>query len=406
MTLRSAVAAFSLRIGACLLMLGASLSAANAQTQQCREIDWPLWSDFKTYFIKPDGRVLDASTPQQHSSSESQSYAMFFALVANDRVTYDKLWRWSIDNLAAGDIRTTLPAWFWGKRPDASWGVLDKNSASDADLWFIYTLLEAGRLWGREDYLRDARQLLMNVEAQEVLQLPELGEMLMPGLEGFVHPDAGTWQLNPSYQPTPVLRRLATASPKGPWSNIALSNARMIQAVSPRGFVADWVTYQAKPGGKAQFIVDPVKGEQGSYDAIRTYLWAGMTAKEDPLATPLLSALHGMSAAMTLTGLPPENVNVTTGVTSGVGPFGFSAALLPYLKSLGQDVLLEKQLQRVRTAQRESVQPEKTAIQQPPYYDTVLSLFGLGWLENRYRFQRSGMVKLSWNESCRHAATQ
>ena len=408
MTVRRAVAALSKRLGACLLLLGAMLAVANAAKPalQCGEISWPRWSDFKTHFVQPDGRVVDASTPQQHSSSEGQSYAMFFALVANDRVTYDKLWRWSIDNLAGGDISANLPAWFWGRNPEGQWGVLDKNSASDADLWFIYSLLEAGRLWGREDYIRDARSLLKNVEAQEIDELPRLGHMLLPGLQGFVHPDEGLWQLNPSYQPVPVLRRLAMASPRGPWSDIAINQGKMIKAVSPKGFAPDWVSYQAKAGEKAQFIPDPTKGDKGSYDAIRTYLWAGLTSKEDPLAAPMLRELYGMAAATELTGTPPESVDTVTGVTSGVGPFGFSAALLPYLKSLRKNKLLDTQLDRVKTLQRESVQPEKTASQQPSYYDTVLSLFGLGWLENRYQFQRTGLVKLSWNESCRHAVTQ
>ena len=80
-----------------------ALAGGRAIAATCVPVDWPVWSDFKTHFLKPDGRVVDASTPQLHSSSEGQSYAMFFALVANDPATFDKLWRWSVNNLAEGD---------------------------------------------------------------------------------------------------------------------------------------------------------------------------------------------------------------------------------------------------------------------------------------------------------------
>ena len=46
--------------------------------------------------------------------------------------------------------------------------------------------------------------------------------------------------------------------------------------VNYKGFVADWVSYRRTGPGKGEFIVDPVKGELGSYDAIRAYLWAGL----------------------------------------------------------------------------------------------------------------------------------
>ena len=34
------------------------------------------------------------------------------------------------------------------------------------------------------------------------------------------------------------------------------------------------------------------------------------------------------------------------------------------------------------------------------YYDYALSLFGLGWAEQRYRFHADGSVKLSWETAC------
>jgi endoglucanase len=368
---------------------------------------WPLWQTFAQHFVQPDGRVLDASTPQRHSSSEGQSYAMFFALVANDPETFARLWRWSQDNLAQGDIKTNLPGWFWGLDEQGKWRLLDSNSASDADLWFAYALLEAGRLWHRDDYTEAARQILHNVATQEVADLPGLGKMLMPGKIGFIKPSLDApdhWQLNPSYMPIPILRRFADFDHKGPWAEIAKNTVALIKAASPNGFIADWVSYRAK-GKSGEFIVDPVKGETGSYDAIRTYLWAGLTPARDPLRKPLLASLGGMLQATAADGVPPEKVQVQSGQRSGVGPFGFSAALLPYLKALGNAPLQQQQALRVQQLMAQSLTPEAVKVAQPPYYFFVLSLFSLGYMDNSYRFLDQGKLQPIWENKCQRAVT-
>ncbi|OZI70843.1 cellulose synthase complex periplasmic endoglucanase BcsZ [Bordetella genomosp. 12] len=398
-------AAWRLRAMLAALLLGLSPGMAGAvAAPACAAADWPQWSAFVKVFVQPDGRVLDDSTPRKMSSSEGQSYGMFFALLANDRAVFDRLWRWSVANLAAGDVQQHLPAWSWGKREDGSWGVLDANAASDADLWFTYALLEAGRVWGEPAYTRDGLALLAQIEARELVAPPGLGNMLLPAPEGFAQP--GVWRFNPSYMPIPVLRRLAQASPKGPWDSIAVNTLQLIRQSSPLGYVADWVAYESGQNGEGKFGPDPVKGAVGSYDAVRTYMWAGMTDPADPLAAPLMQAIGGLAKATAQNGVPPEKVNVDTGALSGTGPFGFSAALLPYLRASGQAALLESQLGRVRFAWAASLAPAQLARQQPPYYDYVLSMFSTAWLDSRYRFRRTGQIQLEWEKSCPYAITR
>ncbi|WP_260986317.1 cellulose synthase complex periplasmic endoglucanase BcsZ [Bordetella genomosp. 13] len=372
--------------------------AAAPGTATCGPQSWPKWDGYLTHFVQPDGRVLDASTPQRHSSSEGQSYGMFFALVAGDRKTFDQLWQWTVDNLAGGDISKNLPAWFWGLRQDGTWGVLDTNAASDADVWFVYALLEAARLWNRPRYERDARALLALIEAREIAQVPGLGPMLLPGPIGFVQPGL-QWRFNPSYLPVPVLRRLAEASPQGPWAAIADNTLRMVRQTSPHGFAPDWTAYRAEGDGGA-FVADPVKGPVGSYDAIRVYLWAGMTPSTDPLAAPMLEAVQGLAQATAKAGMPPEIVQTDAGSATGTGPFGFSAALLPYLQATGQAELLRAQLHRVQADWDASVASAQPGQRQPPYYDYMLSLFGTAWLEQRYKFGASGRVRLPKEKTC------
>ncbi|MBT8515613.1 cellulase [Polynucleobacter paneuropaeus] len=357
----------------------------------CENQNWVLWETFKSNFIKSNGRVVAGSSPELQSHSEGQAYAMVFSLVANDPKTFESIWRWTIENLAYNNLETKLPAWSWGKSSDSSWKVLDENSASDADLWLAYALLEAGRLWHRNEYIRDANHILMNVKQKSIVSLPGFGKMLLPGPIGFAT-TPNLWQLNPSYLPIPVLRRLAINDKPGPWSELANNTAKMIAAASPKGLAPDWIDYQSLPDHSGYFLTDPNKGDAGSYDAIRVYLWAGMTPAQDSLATPIMNSINGMQKYLASKNIPPEIVNTNLDNGSGVAPLGFSAALLPYLHASGKNELLRLQLERAQL-----IQDTK---QSSGYYDYVLGLFGLGWYEKRYHFSSNGQLSLNWNLAC------
>ncbi len=375
----------------------AMLTAPAAHAQACAVATWPLWERFVQRFMQADGRVIDYSVSQQHSTSEGQSYAMFFALVARDRERFDRLWRWSVDNLAGGDVQARLPAWQWGRKDDGSWGVVDANPASDANLWFIYALAQAGRVWNEPTYTAQAQALVAQVAAQEVADIPGLGPTLLPAASGFVR-EGRLWRLNPSYLPVPLLRALQQLDPAGPWKSVEQSHVRLLNEATSKGFVADWVAWEIpKGGGKGAFITDPEKGDVGSYDAIRNYLWAGMTPPSDPLAPLLRRQLGGMAALLRdKPAQPPEQVHVTVAHTDGRGSVGFSAALLPYLQALGIPAALRAQQERVRA---ELLEPAPDA-PPAPYYDQVLGLFGTGFMEQRYQFLPSGNLQLRWEKAC------
>src|SRR5690606_13137808 len=187
---------------------------------------------------------------------------------------------------------------------------------------------------------------------------------------------------------------------------IANNTVMLMRGVSRRGFVPDWIAYQGTTVNSGVFVVDPIKGDLGSYDAIRTYMWAGMTSADDPLAEQMLQALKGMLLVTRNNGVPPEKVQTTTGQTSGIGPFGFSAALLPYFKAFGENHLLQHQYLRVQKGIEESLTPQALAVSQPPYYYFVLSLFSLGFMDDRYRFLEDGKLHLKWEKACQYNAMQ
>ncbi|MEB0137743.1 MULTISPECIES: cellulose synthase complex periplasmic endoglucanase BcsZ [unclassified Undibacterium] len=367
----------------CLLLLG----HAHASAADCAA-PWPEWEQFKHQMISVDGRVTDRKEAQQTTVSEAQVYGMFFALVANDRSSFDTLLTWTENNLAGGDLTVRLPAWQWGQRPDQSWGILDDNSASDADLWLAYLLEQAGRHWQTPRYRALGRLLAARILKEESAELPGLGLALLPAPRGFAYAAANSptsWKLNASYLPLQVLRGLETAHKDARWGQLAHSAFAITVGSAPKGYAADWIRYSAASG----FSIDSDGAEQGrgGYNAIRVYLWTGMLADTVPERAALLKALAPMATLTEQLGYPPEYVRIDNGITTGSAGSGFSAALLPFFQASRAHKAFDHQQQRLQA--------------RPPqaYYDRVLSLFAGGWLERRYTFDANGSLRL--NSTCK-----
>jgi endoglucanase len=326
---------------------------------------WPAWDTFKAQFVSVGGRVVSEDGTGGQTYSEGQAYALFFALVANDRPVFDKLLRWTQDNLCGGDITARLLAWIWGKRPDGTWGVIDDNAASDADLRIAHALGEAGRLWKERAYQALAVLLAARVLREETADIPGLGPTLLPAPKGFVQAN-GRWRLNPSYMPMHQMHWLAAAGFDSRWKQLVDSSLKVIRGSSPKGFTPNWTVYDARQG----FLIDDkdqTKG-QGSFDAIRVYLWAGVLHPKAPGRKALLDTLAPMARFVREQGYPPESIDILAAQATGPAPSGFSAALLPFLRALGDEKALQSQ----------RMQLQARPLRPTAYYEQVLALFGLG----------------------------
>ncbi|AJC16963.1 cellulose synthase complex periplasmic endoglucanase BcsZ [Pandoraea sputorum] len=353
----------------------------------CPPVDWASWTRFKAGFLSDDGRVVDHSMADQRTVSEGQAYALTFAVIANDRATFDKVLDWTVDNLAQGDLTAHLPAWLWGKKDDGQWGVLDSNPASDADMWIAYALGEAGRLWNVRRYTALGALVARRIASEETDFIPGLGRTLLPAPVGF-HPAKDLWRLNPSYVPMQVVRRLAGLFPESGWGQLITSSLKQITLTAPPlGFAPEWAMYRAGRG----FDIDPETQGEGSYNAIRVYLWAGMLAPGSDDFRALMHSFPGMLKYVAAHGAPPERVNTRDGTAKQEGGSGFSAALVPLLQAVGDTALARAQAERARSLDAQSP---------PGYYSSVLSLFGLGWHEARFRFAADGTLQVPWEAVC------
>lgn len=334
---------------------------------------WPMWDSFKSANIDKSYRVIDYSDERAITTSEGQSYAMFFALVADDRETFDKLLEWTEKNLAKGDITKNLPSWLWGKT-NQGWGIIDSNNATDSDLWIAYDLLEAARIWNVPEYAAKAHAM-MELLKHDVRDVPNLGKVMLPGGRGFDHPTHVT--LNPSYYPVFILRRLGLEDPY--WKSVAEGTVRALVRTAPAGFSPDWAKID-----KTGKLIAPEGDDYvlGSYNSIRVYLWTGMLSPEDPAYDILSRQFAPMVKLTERMNMPPEKVNVITGAANQAGSPGFGACLLEMLSG-------SKTADFIRTViASEPIIGEN-------YYRSVLMLYGAGFDEGLYRFDRDGRLEIS-----------
>ncbi|MDO6708362.1 cellulose synthase complex periplasmic endoglucanase BcsZ [Photobacterium sp. 1_MG-2023] len=365
-----------------LIFLLALLISLPGRAATC---DWPQWQQFQSIYIV-NGRVVDGSDARQITTSEGQSYALFFALVANDRAMFAELLNWTQTHLASGDLTARLPAWQWGRQASGRFGVLDANPASDSDLWIAYTLAEAGRLWDNFYYQSLAHLLASRIMREETVLIDGLGTVLLPGISGFELGD-GQYSVNPSYVPLQIMARFRALYPHDDWASLYQTSQALMLATMPAGFSPDWAK-----ASRAGFHLDPQTGFTGSYNAIRSYLWAGMLSDASPEKAALVAAMQPMVAATARLSAPPREVNTSNGKFQQSGSAGFSAAMLPLIHASGEQALLKTQAERAAAM----------LVSQPDdyYYDNVLALFGLGWHQARYRFDVDGKLLPAWENQC------
>jgi endoglucanase len=239
-------------------------------------------------------------------------------------------------------------------------------------------------LWQAPHYAETGRKLLDQIRRHHIAQAGNAGPVLLPGY-GFTL-DKGRFRINPSYMPGFMFRYLAAIDPQGPWQPVWDGYMRMAPKVFSAGVAPDLFVVDST----GTVTPDTEREPSGSYDAIRVYLWAGMSGRS---SHEMVRMLSNYAVLVRTLGAPPEKVNPVTGVAikSDYSPIGYSGAVLPFLSALDDKPTLEKQHDRVRAAALRAKRGEPTN-----YYDQVLILFGKGWLDGQYRFDDQGRLQPKW----------
>jgi len=242
-------------VGAWLLLAAGALSSCSETTAD--RLPWILqasWASYRQHFISPEGRVV-MEEQGGGTISEAQAYALLRALWAGDEHTFSRVVKWTDANLSReathGDH---LLAWQWGRKADGSWGVLDWNTASDANLDYALALLLASRQgWqappGLPDYQTLARKITEDILDKEVVELPGGGLYLAPG---NWRAEAPPYLLNPSYFFPAAYRGFLQAGFDSRWGRLHADVypflerlTRSLGEIPGVGLVPDWVQVAA-----------------------------------------------------------------------------------------------------------------------------------------------------------------
>lgn len=230
---------------------------SNAATLSTEEILRQSWSAYKARFIQSDGRVVDWEADAR-TVSEGQAYAMLRAVLADDPETFALTLAWAENNLRRqGEVEPDrLWAWKWGQRTDGSWGIIDENFASDADVDAITALILASRQWHRPEYLQLAQAKLQDLWTLSTIASPANAESLgtryfLPGPIAAFQPQPTVIYLNPSYLAPYAFRLFAQVDKQNDWTSLIDSSYDVLfdsAALSTVQLPSDWVALNITTG--------------------------------------------------------------------------------------------------------------------------------------------------------------
>jgi len=167
------------------------------------------WELFRDVYIE-NGQVVTYEG-NKVSTSEGQSYALLGAVWANDKQTFDKVWKWTKGHLQVrGDYLFVRK---WQNR------VLDKKTNSGADVDIALALLLASKRFGEGTYAREAHRIMHHIWENEVIEVGNYHILC-----------EGSWATKEEYPAIRVGRlapyafqMFAEADPVHPWMNLVNS---------------------------------------------------------------------------------------------------------------------------------------------------------------------------------------
>lgn len=254
---------------------GAAPSALQSPSENvAADIVQGAWLMYRHTFVSEDGRVID-NRNGEISHSEGQGYGMLMAVAADDRRSFDSMWRWTQSNLMVRE--DGLMAWRWD--PAQTPHVQDRNNATDGDLLVAWALQRAGDLWQEPSYQAEAIKIARSIGTAATVDTP-YGKVLLPGVAGFrteEQPDGPV--VNLAYWIFPAIEDLGRLTADFPADALIETGLKLLREArfGPAQLPADWISLKATPPAPAEAFVP-----QFGYDAIRVPLYLSWFSRDYP----------------------------------------------------------------------------------------------------------------------------
>ena len=319
--------------------------------------DWPA---YQRAFVAADGRVRD---PKQNaaSHSEGQGYGLLLAWMHADRPAFDRILKWTTDNLQVR--RDALLAWSWGRRPNGDWNVIDYNNASDGDILVALALLKAAQRWGHPAYREAGLRIVRDIRAHLGLSVHGY-QLIAPAYFGFNSQNGHSF--NTGYLVLPAFEEFARVDDEAFWRGVLRDSRDLLDrsAFSRLHLPADWIRLQ--DGRRA--AVDQSRSPFFGYEAIRVPLYLAWHGDRQRLSafSEYLQFVEGA-------GYLPQRVNLIDGaVAADDAPAGFYAVMGRCAERLERQPLARALLQKAE---------ERVAYEPEDYFSNTLYLLARGKME-------------------------
>jgi endoglucanase len=267
-------------IVALIIVIGCILSIGSiilTQQNNNKGIARNLWENYKKEYIDPNSfRVVDKQK-DGITTSEGQSYGMLMSVWMDDRTTFEKVWKWTQDNLQKPN--TNSFSWLWGKNPKGEYKVLVEqggdNVATDGDIDIAYALIKASKKWNNSQYLNSAKLIINDIWTNEVV-VTKNGKYLLASNDLEKKYNKTEVLVNPSYFNTAAFHEFAKITMDDNWNRLAVDSYEFLEKSSESvldsnksAFLPpDWVLVNiesgnVKPTGNKDF------SSRYSYDSAR-----------------------------------------------------------------------------------------------------------------------------------------
>jgi len=325
----------------------------------CRPAEAADWAAYQRAFVAPDGRVRD---PNQNaaSHSEGQGYGLLLAWLNDDRPAFDRILKWTADNLQVR--RDALLAWSWGRRPNGAWNVIDYNNASDGDILVAYALLKAAQRWDHPPYREAGQRIVRDIRGHLALTVDGY-HLIAPAYFGFNSENGQSF--NMGYLVLPAFDEFARVDDEAFWRRVLMDSRSLLEkcAFSRFKLPADWVAL-----GSHQTKVDQARSPFFGYEAIRVPLYLAWHGDRQRLEA-FSDYLHFVEGA----GYLPRRVNlIDEAVAADEAPAGFYAVMGVCAEKLGRQALARHLFQKAA---------EKIAQESEDYFSNTLFLLAREKLE-------------------------
>jgi len=290
------------------------------------------WVAYTQRFVSSDGRVIDFFQ-NTTSHSEGQGYGLLLAVMNDDRATFDRILKWTVDNLQVR--RDALFSWSWGKRPNGDWSVIDYNNASDGDILIALALLEAASQWNHPPYREAAIPVIRAIRTQ--LQVTLNGyQLIAPAYFGFNGTTVNVFNIG--YLILPAFAEFARVDDEAFWKRILTDSQRLLDKsfFSRLKLPADWVSVE-----DGRVLVACSRSPYFGYEAIRTPLYLAWHDDRERMGM-----FSDYLTFVERAGYLPNRVHlVDESVEVDEAPAGFYAVMGLCAERLGRGPLAQKLLQ-------------------------------------------------------------